>query len=154
MSSASGRDTIANNLLRESYQDILDLLNVGIAAPALYSRGRITLPELDQLQNMAIYTDNQARRHFLYSTALADKGQEGLDTFLGVLRQTVGHAPHAQLLDRLSAKLRAHDISPSTAMSTRPTEMLTRGAELPVTDADLSDTGSSRSEEVAIASYT
>ena len=121
MSYALGRDTNANIVLRESYSDIVDLLNVDQVASLLFSWGRITLPELEQLQKMGIFTDQKTRRHFLYSAALANKGQEGLDAFLSALCETAGqYEPHALLLDKLRTKLKAHGISPNTVMSKSP----------------------------------
>ena len=120
MSYPLGRDTIVNIVLQQSYEDIVDLLNVDQVASLLFSWGRITLPELDQLQNMGIFTDQKRRRHFLYSVALADKGQEGLGALLKALCETAGeYEPHALLLDKLYSKLKAHGISPSTGTFTR-----------------------------------
>ena len=119
MSYLQSRDTIVNIVLRQSYEDIVDLLNVDQVASLLFSLGRITLPELDQLQGMGIFIDQKRRRHFLYSAALADKGQEGLDALLKALYKTAGeYEPHALLLDKLCKKLKEHGISPSTATFT------------------------------------
>ena len=102
----SGGDAIVNIVLRESYPDIVDLLNVDQVASLLFASGRITLPELDQLQGASgILLTDQKRKHILYSAALADKGQEGLDAFLRALCETAGqYAPHARLLDKLCSK--------------------------------------------------
>ena len=123
----SGGDAIVNIVLRESYPDIVDLLNVDQVASLLFASGRITLPELDQLQGASgiLLTDHK-RKHILYSAALADKGQKGLDAFLRALCETAGqYEPHAQLLDKLCMKLKARGISPNTVMSKQ--QKFTRG---------------------------
>ena len=129
-------------MLQESYPDIIDLLNVDEVAPLLFARGRITVHELDRLQSMSILADHKNRRHILYYAALANKGQEGLDAFLRALCETAGHAPHAQLLDKLCTKLKAHGFSPGTVRESRPT--FARGARPSVTNL----TAMESSEEV------
>ena len=98
-------DQVANKILQESYCHITDLLDVDLVILPLFFEDRITLAELDQLQNVNF--TNQQRRHILYSTALAGKGKQALDAFLGVLDKTaIQYEPHALLASKLRVKLK------------------------------------------------
>ena len=97
-------DQVANKVLQESYYHIIDLLNVDLVLLPLFYEDRITLTELDQLQNINL-TDQQ-RIHRLYSTTSVGKGKQALDAFLGVLDKTaIQYEPHALLASKLRAKL-------------------------------------------------
>ena len=99
-------DQVANKVLQESYCHIIEQLNVSEVSARLYTKHRITISELDQLQNVSGNLTDQQRRHRLYSTALAGKGKQALDAFLGVLDDTaIQYEPHALLASKLRAKL-------------------------------------------------
>ena len=103
-------DHIANQVLQESYCDIIENLNVYEVSARLYPKYRITLSELDQLQNVhGILTDLE-RRHILYSTALAGKGKHALDAFLDVLDETaIEYKSHTYLANKLRVKFKEHE---------------------------------------------
>ena len=103
-------DQVANKVLQESYCHIIDLLNVSEVSARLYSKHRITLTELDQLQNVSGNLTDQQRRYRLYSTALAGKGKQSLDAFLGVLDETaIQYEPHALLASKIRTKLEEYE---------------------------------------------
>ena len=115
-----GRDSMANEVLQESLQDIVDLVNIDEIVSRLFALKRITLSEFERLQNLNGNLTDQQRKLHLYFTTLAGKGQQGLDAFLKVLDETAGHyEPHAHLADKLRAKLKVHDSSPGTPISMR-----------------------------------
>ena len=99
-------DQVANKVLQESYYHIIEQLNVSEVSARLYAKHRITISELDQLQNISGNLTDQQRRHRLYYTALAGKGKQALDIFLDVLDDTaIQYEPHALLAGKLRAKL-------------------------------------------------
>lgn len=104
-------DTIANKVLKESFQDISELVNADVISPPLFSCNRITVPDFDRLQNLNGSLTEQQRKYLLYATALVDKGQQGLDAFLKALDETAyQYEPHSLLAERLRAKLNeAHE---------------------------------------------
>ena len=101
-------DQIANKVLQDLYCDIIEQLNTDAVASRLYAKHRITLADLDRLQNIGANLTDIQRKHFLYSSALAEKGKKGLDAFLEVLDDTsIQYEPHALLADKLRASLHA-----------------------------------------------
>ena len=108
---SSVADQIANQVLQDLYCEIIDQLNIDAVIPPLYSKRRITKPELDRLQNIGGNLIDQQRKHLLYSTALADKGKQGLDAFLAVLDETSAqYDPHSLLADKLRAKFQEYEL--------------------------------------------
>ena len=104
---SSAKDQIANRVLQESYCDINEQLNVSEVSARLYTNHRITLSDLNQLQNVSGNLTDQQRRHILYTNALAGKGKQALDAFLDALDDTASHyEPHSLLARKLRAKLR------------------------------------------------
>ena len=111
---SSAEDQIANKVLQESYCDITQQLNVSEVSARLYTNHRITLTELNQLQNVNGNLTDQQRRHILYSTALADKGKKALSAFLDALDDTADlYEPHAALASKLRVKLEEYEHSVS-----------------------------------------
>ena len=107
---SSAEDQVANRVLQESYCDINEQLNVSDVSARLYTNHRITLSDLNQLQNVSGNLTDQQRRHILYSTALAGKGKQALDAFLDALDDTAGqYQPHALLASKLRAKLTEYE---------------------------------------------
>ena len=120
MSLGKEGDAIANEVLQESYPDILNLVNIDDIVSQLHTLKRIPLSELERLQNLNGYLTDQQRKLRLYVTTLAGKGQQGLDAFLKALDETADqYEPHVQLADKLRAKLKlkAQDYSPGTSVS-------------------------------------
>ena len=113
-------DAIADEVLQESHQDILNLVNIGEIVSPLHTLKRITLSELERLQNLNGYLTDQQRKLRLYVTTLGGKGQQGLDAFLKALDETADqHEAHALLAEKLRAKLKlkGRDSSPGTPVS-------------------------------------
>lgn len=100
---------IANKVLRESYEDIVDLVNVDHVALLLLSWDRLTSSDYDQLKNVrrpSSYAQaEQNRKEQLYDNALRGKGIKGLDAFLKALDKTADqYGPHAVLAKKLREK--------------------------------------------------
>ena len=96
------KDSLANKVLRELREDIVNLVDVDQVARRFVSWNRISSSDLDQLQNAHTLVD-QKRKEQLYDTALVGKGRKGLDAFLRVLEETAHqYKPH----DVLAKKLR------------------------------------------------
>ena len=96
------RDTLANKVLRELREDIVNLLvDVDQVAQRFVSWNRIHSSDLDQMQNVHSHVD-QKRKEQLYDTALVGKGRKGLDAFLKALDETAQqYKPHAVLAEKL-----------------------------------------------------
>ena len=96
------RDTLANKVLRELREDIVNLLvDVDQVAQRFVSWNRIHSSDLDQMQNVHSHVD-QKRKEQLYDTALVGKGRKGLDAFLKALDETAHqYKPHAVLAEKL-----------------------------------------------------
>ena len=104
-------DQIANKVLQVLYCDITEQLNTDAVAPRLYAKHRITLSDLNRLQNIGGSLTDIQRKHLLYSSALADKGKKGLDAFLEVLDDTsIQYEPHLCLAGKLRAKFKEYEI--------------------------------------------
>jgi len=102
---SSVEDQISNRALQESYHDIVDQINVNEVGSRLFTRNRITLPDLDRLQNLNGNLTDSQKKHYLYSVALADKGKRGLDVFLEVLDETsIQYDPHRLLADKIRTR--------------------------------------------------
>jgi len=115
---SSRGDVIANKVLRELCQDIVNQINIDEVALRLFSCYRITSNDLDRLQNINGNLTIQQRKYYLYSNALADKGQEGLDAFLKVLDETADQcATHALLAKKLREKREEYDSMPYTRLA-------------------------------------
>ena len=120
---SSVADQIANQVLQDLYCEIIDQLNIDLVVPPLYSKRRITKPELDRLQNIGGNLIDQQRKHLLYSTALADKGKQGLDAFLAVLDETSAqYDPHTLLADKLRAKFQEYELEHQDLISVQSDE--------------------------------
>ena len=137
MSADTDRDSIANDTLQESFGDILNLLDIDDIVSRLHVLKRIPLSELERLQNFNGNLTDQQRKLRLYVTALAGKGQQGLDAFLKALDETADqYEPHALLAKKLRAKLKlkVHYSSPGTSPGTpvvpnRPTTSISSVSE-------------------------
>lgn len=108
---SSVADQIANKVLQDLYCEIIEQLNIDAVVPPLYSKRRLTKPELDKLQNIGGNLIDQQRKHILYSTALAEKGKQGLDAFLAVLDDTSAqYDPHKLLAGKIRAKFQEYEL--------------------------------------------
>ena len=117
-----GKDSVANKVLQESHQDIVNLVNIDEIVSRLFGLKRITLSDFERLQNLNGNLTDQQRKLTLYITALAGKGQQGLDAFLKALDETADqYEPHALLADKLRAKLKIHNSLSGTPLSKRST---------------------------------
>lgn len=104
------KDQIANKVLQEFYHDIVNQVNVDEVSSRLFSKRRITLSELNRLQNLNGALIDQQRRYLLYCSALANKGKLGLDTFLAVLDETgIQYDEHADLAEKLRSKFTEYE---------------------------------------------
>lgn len=98
---AMKKDTLANKVLWESREDIVNLVDVDQVALRFISWKRIQSTDLDQLQNVHSVVD-QRRKEQLYDTALVGKGRRGLEALLKALDETAQqHKPHAVLAEKL-----------------------------------------------------
>ena len=101
---ASGEDRVANTVLQECCQDIVDLINVDEVILPLYSKSRLTFQELNRLE--CIPTVQEKKKQF-YIVALANKGSAAFEGILEVLNDTaLNYKPHADLADKLSKRHR------------------------------------------------
>ena len=100
---ASTEDSLANKVLQECCQDIVDHIDVDEVILRLYSKGKLTLQEFERLEN--IYTQRDKKRQ-PYRIALADKGRAAFEDILEVLNDTAGYKPHADLVDILRKRHR------------------------------------------------
>ena len=94
----SAEDRIANKVLQECCQDILDHINVDSVTFRLYSKCRLTVQEVSHLESIQTA---QEKRKQLYILALADKGSTAYEDILQVLNDTASYKPHADLADKL-----------------------------------------------------
>ena len=101
---ASCEDRIANTVLQECCQDIVDHNNVDEVILRLHSKSRLTLQELNRLESIPTA---QERKKQLYILALANKGYAAFKGILEVLNDTaLNYKPHADLADKLSKRHR------------------------------------------------
>lgn len=100
---ALAEDRVANKVLRECCQDILDHINVDLVIFRLYSKCRLTVQEVSHLQSIQTA---QERKEQLYMRGLADKGSAAFKDILEVLNDTSDYKPHADLADKLSKRHR------------------------------------------------
>ena len=101
---ASCEDRIANRVLQECCQDIVDHINVDEVILRLHSKSRLTLQELNRLESIPIALE---RKEQLYILALANKGSAAFEGILEVLNDTaLNYKPHADLADKLSKRYR------------------------------------------------
>ena len=95
------KDTLANRVLRELREDIVNLVDVDQVAKRFISWNRIRSADLDQVQSAHSLVD-QKRKEQLYNTALVGKGRRGLDALLKALDETAHqYQPHAVLAEKL-----------------------------------------------------
>ena len=101
---ASGEDRVANTVLQECCQDIVDHINVDEVILRLHSKSRLTLQELNRLECLPTV---QEKKKQLYILALANKGSAAFEGILEVLNETaLNYKPHADLADKLSKRHR------------------------------------------------
>ena len=101
---ASGEDRVANTVLQECCQDIVDHINVDEVILRLHSKSRLTLQELNRLESIPTV---QEKKRQLYILVLANKGSAAFEGILEVLNDTsLNYKPHADLADKLSKRHR------------------------------------------------
>ena len=90
-------DTIANKVLQECSQDIVDNIDVDLVILRLHSKGRLTTQDIKDIST------SQAKKRQLYILGLADKGSAAFKDIVDVLNDTASkYKPHADLADKLS----------------------------------------------------
>ena len=95
-------DIIANKVLQECSQDIVDNINVDLVILRLHSKSRLTAQDINRLENIST---SQEKKRQLYILALADKGYPAFKDIVDVLNDTglnLKYQPHADLADKLS----------------------------------------------------
>ena len=103
--------SIANDVLQEAFQDIVDLVNVDEIISQLFAMKKITFSDFELLQNFNGSLTSHQRKIRLYIIALGGKGQQALDAFLNALDKTTkNYEPHAVLADNLRTRLRTHHL--------------------------------------------
>ena len=106
--------SIANDVLQEAFQDIVDLVNVDEIIPQLFAMKRITFSDFELLQNFNGSLTSHQRKIRLYIIALGGKGQQALDAFLHALDETAkNYEPHTVLADNLRTRLKTHRLDSS-----------------------------------------
>lgn len=101
---ATSEDRVANTVLQECCQDIVDHINVDEVILRLHSKSRLTFQELNRLES--IPTVQEKKKQF-YIVALANKGSAAFEGILEVLNDTaLSYKPHADLADKLSKRHR------------------------------------------------
>ena len=97
---SAAEDIIANKVLQECSQDIVDNINVDLVIFRLHSKSRLTAQDINRLENI---TTSQEKKRQLYILALADKGSAAFKDIVDVLNGTaLKYQPHADLADKLS----------------------------------------------------
>ena len=97
---ASTEDCIANKVLQEYSQDIVDNIDVDSVIFRLHSKSWLTIEEITRLENISTL---QEKRRQLYIFALAGKGFAAFKDVVGILKETASsHKAHAELADKLS----------------------------------------------------
>lgn len=99
MASPAVEDAIANKVLQECSQDIVDNIDVDLVILRLHSKGRLTAKNINRLENIST---SQEKKRQLYMLALADKGSAAFEDIVDVLNDTAKHQPHVDLADKLS----------------------------------------------------
>jgi len=95
--------------LQELYYDIVHLIDVDEVGLQLFTRYRITLSDLDQLQDLNGNLTDLQKKHCLYSAALAGKGKQGLDAFLEVLDESsIQYDLHRLLAGKIRTRYKEH----------------------------------------------
>ena len=90
-------DIIANKVLQECSQDIVDSIDVDLVILRLHSKGRLTTQDIKDIST------SQAKKRQLYILGLADKGSAAFKDIVDVLNDTaLQYKPHADLADKLS----------------------------------------------------
>jgi len=95
---ASAEDRIANIVLQECCQVIVDHINVDEIIMRLHSKSRLTLQQVALLDS---FPTAQEKKRQLYILALADKGSSAFKDIVEVLKDTANYKPHADLVDKL-----------------------------------------------------
>lgn len=112
-------DRLANIVLRECCQDILDHINVDQVIFRLHSKGILTSQEVGSLESISFPLEKKKQ---LYLLGLSDKGSAAFEGILKVLNDTAEHKPHAELADKLSKRhkhLSQRRLSPKSHSSER-----------------------------------
>ena len=107
---ASNEDRVANKVLQECCQDILNHINIEQITFRLYSKSRLTVEELSNLES--IPTADGKKKQF-YILALANKGYAALEGILEVLNDTEHYKPHADLANKLRKRYKFHAHRPT-----------------------------------------
>ena len=110
VSRSATEDCIANRVLQECCQDIVNHINVDLVLLPLYSKTWLTIQEVDHLQTISTA---QEKKRLLYIHALAGKGSVAFKDMLAILNDTGAYyKPHADLsviLRNYHSRLSAHD---------------------------------------------
>ena len=115
-------DIIANKVLEECSQDIVDKINVDLVILRLHSKCRLTAQDITRLGNIS--TSREKKRQ-LYMLALANKGSAAFQDIVDVLNDTAlnhEYEPHAVLADKLS-KYYQHLLSQHSNKQGKPQEV-------------------------------
>ena len=103
-------DCIANKVLQECCQDIVNHINVDLVLFPLYSKTWLTVQEIDYLNGISTA---QEKKRQLYIRALAGKGSAAYKDILTILNDTgTYYKPHADLaliLSNYHSRLSTHD---------------------------------------------
>lgn len=99
---AAVEDRVANKVLQECCQDIMDHINIDEVIMRLHSKSRLTVEELNRLESIPT---TQEKKRQLYIIALANKGSAAFEDILEVLNDTSSvYKPHAVLANKLSKR--------------------------------------------------
>ena len=96
---------VANKVLQECCQDILDHVNIELITFRLYSKSRLTVEELSKLES---FSTPEGKKKQFFILALANKGYAALEGILQVLDDTEHYKPHADLADKLRKRYKFH----------------------------------------------
>ena len=96
---SADEDLIANKVLQECSQDIVDNVNVDLVIMRLHSKSRLTAQDVTRLENTST---PQEKKRQLYLLALADKGSAAFEDIVAILSDTaLKFQPHTDLADKL-----------------------------------------------------
>ena len=97
------KDLVANKVLQECCQDIVDQVNIDEVILSMHAKSRLTVEELNRLNSIGM-TEQEKKRLF-YTTALANKGSAVFKDFIAILTDRPGnYAPHNDLVTKLTQR--------------------------------------------------
>ena len=103
----AAEDHIANQVLQHCSQDIMSYININEVKMPMYSKGWLTLEELNHLNNIS--TTEQEKKEQFYLKALANKGSGAFNDFIEILRERPGnYVPHNDLVEILTQSHACH----------------------------------------------